>query len=131
VAQFKSRMLNQTNYSGFATSICPIVSQEATALGKSAATATSFCNAMTWIAKGGSYQYADALPYAVSWDGLSMTGVPFKSGAVTVPRYYVFGEYVDGTTINSQSEADSVNAARGKLYQEAMRGYIHAALATW
>src|SRR5438445_11703036 len=39
--QFKNRMLNQTNYSGFKSAICPIVTQEATALGKSAATATS------------------------------------------------------------------------------------------
>ena len=130
-AQFKSRMLNQSNYSGFQTSICPIVNQEASALGKSQATATSFCNAMTWIAKGGSYQYADNFPYTVSWDGLSMTGVPYKSGGVSAPKFFIFGEFVDGTSIGSQSEADSVNNARSKLYQEALRPYIHAALATW
>jgi hypothetical protein len=130
--QFKSRMLNDANYEpNYHNSICPIVSQEATALGKSAATATSFCNAMTWIAKGGSYQYADAFPYGVSWDGLSMTGVPYKSSRVVAPRYFVFGEFVDGTSIGSQSEADAVNAARSKLYQEALRPYIHAALTTW
>jgi hypothetical protein len=130
-ANFRSRMLNQSNYSGFKNSICPIVSQEATALGKSAATATSFCNAMTWIAKGGSYQYADAFPYGVSWDGLSLTGVPYKVSGVVTPKNFVFGEFVDGTSIGSQAEADSVNAARSKLYQEALRPYIHAALATW
>jgi len=130
-AQFRSRMLNHDNYSGFRNSICPIVSQEATALGKSSATATSFCNAMTWIAKGGSYQYADNFPYTVSWDNLEMTGVPYKSGGLTTPKYFVFGEFVDGTNIGSQTEANSVNTARNKLYQEALRPYIHAALATW
>jgi hypothetical protein len=125
-------MLNDSNYEPqYHNSICGIVSQEATALGKSAATATSFCNAMTWIAKGGSYQYADNFPYTVSWDGLSLTGVPYKSAAVVAPKYFVFGEFVDGTSIGSQGEADSVNNARSKLYQEALRPYIHAALATW
>jgi hypothetical protein len=129
--QFKSRMLNQSNYSGFKNSICPIVTQEATALGKSASTATSFCNAMTWIAKGGSYQYASNFPYTVSWDGLSLTGVPYRSSGVSAPKFFVFGEFVDGTSIGSQTEANSVNNARSKLYQEALRPYIHAALASW
>jgi hypothetical protein len=130
-AQFVSRMLNQSNYAGFRNSICPIVSQEAVKLGKSASVATSFCNAMTWIAKGGSYQYGGAMPYQVSWDGVSMTGLPYKSSGTVHPKYFVFGEFVDGTTINTQNEADTINAARGKEYQEAMRPYIHAALATW
>jgi hypothetical protein len=131
-SQFTSRMLNDGNYEPqYHDSICGIVSQEAAALGKSSATATSFCNAISWIAKGGSYQYADTFPYTVSWDGLSLTGVPYKSGGVVARKYFVFGEFVDGTNIGSQSEADSVNAARSKLYQEALRPYIHAALATW
>jgi hypothetical protein len=132
ISQFKSRMLNHNNYEpNYHNSICPIVSQEATALGKSATVATNFCNALTWIAKGGSYQYADTFPYTVSWDGLSLTGVPYKSSGIVVPRYFVFGEFVDGTSIGTQAEADSVNAARAKLYQEALRPYIHAALANW
>jgi hypothetical protein len=130
-AEFKSRMLNQSNYSGFKSAICPIVQQEATALGKSATVATNFCNAMTWIAKGGSYQYGGSLPYTVSWDGLSMTGVPYKASGVVAPRYFVFGEFVDGTQINSQAEADAINAARSKLYLEAMRPFIHSALTGW
>jgi hypothetical protein len=125
-------MLNQSNYSGFKNSICPIVNQEAAKLGKRPAVATSFCDAMTWIAKGGSYQYGGSLPYQVSWDGVSMTGVPYENVAhVVTPSYFVFGEYVDGTTINSTAQANTINAARGKEYQEAMRPYIHAALATW
>lgn len=130
-AQFRSRMLNESNYSGFRSSICPIVNQEAAALGKSQATATAFCNAMNWISKGGSYQYGGSLPYQVSWDGVSLTGVPFKSSGTIAARYFVFGEYVDGTTINSTAEANSINAARSKEYQEALRGQIHAALKTW
>lgn len=133
ISEFKSRMLNQSNYSsGFKGSICPVVNQEAAKLGKSPAVATSFCNALTWIAKGGSYQYGGSLPYQVSWGGVSMTGVPFfgANGTIT-PEYFVFGEFVDGTTINSTAQASSINAARNQEYQEAMRPYIHAALATW
>jgi hypothetical protein len=132
ISEFISRMLDQGNYSPFKSGICPIVNQEAAKLGKSPAVATSFCNAMTWIAKGGSYQYGGALPYQVSWDGVSMTGVPFigVNGSPTL-EYFIFGEFVDGTTINSTSQANSINAARGKEYLEAMRPYIHAALATW
>jgi len=132
ISEFKSRMLNQSNFSGFKNSICPIVNQEAAKLGKSPDVATSFCNAMTWIAKGGSYQYGGSLPYQVSWDGVSMTGVPYRILNVgIISEYFVFGEFVDGTTISSTSQANSINAARGQEYQEAMRPYIHAALATW
>jgi hypothetical protein len=130
-AQFRSRMLNESNYSGFRNSLCPIVSQEAAKLGKSSSVATSFCNATTWIAKGGSYQYGDSMPYKVSWDGVSMTGLPYKSSSSTVPRYFGFGEYVDGTTINTQNQADTINVARSKEYLEAMRPYVRAALSTW
>jgi hypothetical protein len=130
-AQFKARMLNESNYPGFRNQICPVVSQEAAILGKSPATATAFCQAMTWIAKGGSYQYGGSLPYQVSWDGLSLTGVPHQTNGTITPRYFVFGEFVDGTTINSQAEANSINTARGQLYTEGMRPYIYAALATW
>lgn len=130
-AQWKSRMLTESNYSGFRTSLCPIVSQEAASLGKSSATATSFCNALTWVAKGGSYQYGGSLPYSISYDGLSLTGLPFRSGSVAAPRYYIFGEYVDGTTINSTAEVNAINTARGQEYTEAMRPYIRAALTTW
>jgi hypothetical protein len=129
--QFRSRMLNQSNFSGFKNAICPVVNAEATALGRSSATATSFCNAMTWIAKGGSYQYGSSLPYQVSRDNVSLTGVPYKRSGVVSPRYFVFGEYVDGTTINTSAESTSVDTARGKLYPEALRPYIRAALATW
>ena len=43
----------------------------------------------------------------------------------------VFAFAGDRATINSQAEADAVNAARGKLYTAGMRPYIHAALTTW
>jgi hypothetical protein len=130
-SEFRGRMLNEANYSGFKTSICPIVNQVAVALGKSAATATAFCNALTWIAKGGSYQYGGSLPYSVSWDGVSMTGVPYKSAGAIARKFFIFGEYVDGTVINSAAEATAINTARGREYQEAMRPYIRAALSTW
>jgi hypothetical protein len=130
-AQFASRMLNQSNYPPFKNGTCPIVNQEAAKLGKSSATATSFCNAMTWVSKGGSYQYGSLLPYGVSWDGVALTGLPFKSGGVTTIKYYIFGEYVDGTIITSTAEASAINSARANEYLEAMRPFIHQALATW
>ena len=54
---FRNRMLNEANYPSAVNTICTIVKQEASSLGKSTATANSFCNKITWIAKGGSYQY--------------------------------------------------------------------------
>jgi hypothetical protein len=132
LSQFRSRMLNESNNAtAFQASICPVVNQEATALGKSAAVATSFCNAMTWLAKSGHYESSSTYPAKVSWSEVTLTGVPYMSAGQVVPRYYVFGDDVDGTTLNSQTEADNVNAARTTLYREALRGEIRAALATW
>jgi hypothetical protein len=128
--QFRSRMLNQGNYGPYKTSICAIVSQEATAMGKSATVATNFCNAITWIAKGGSYDYGDSYPYKVDWSGMSLTSLPYKSGTVLAPKFFVFGDYVNQVELNSDTESTAVSTARGKLYQEAMRPYIHAALAS-
>jgi hypothetical protein len=130
--QFRSRMLNQGNVSSaFQASICPVVNQEATALGKSAAVATDFCNAITWLGADGSYRYASTYPTKVSWSEVSLTGVPYQSGGTIAPRYLVFGDDIDGTTLNSKNEADTVEAARTELYQEALRDEIHAALETW
>ena len=61
---------------------------------------------MTRIAKG-SYRYGGSLPY------------------------YIFGEYIDGTTINSQTEANTINTASGNEYVEALRPRIYEALQTW
>lgn len=131
LTQFRSRMLNQNNTNFIQNSVCPIVRQEATSLGKTPAVATNFCNAITWIAKGGSYQYGGSLPWKVSLDNVSMTGLPYKSGGTTVPRFFVFGEYVDQTQINSMTEQSNLNTARDTLYLEAMRPQIRAGLATW
>lgn len=131
-AQFRSRMLNESNYSPFKAQICPIVKQVANELGKKKGTGGAFCDAITWIAKGGSYQYGGSFPYNVSWDGLSMTGLPYKTaGGKIQPEQYVFGEFIDETQINSQSEADTINAARTKEYNTAIRPYIKSALKNW
>jgi len=126
-ANFRSRMLNQAN-TGYKSGFCPIVQQEATKLGKSSTVATNFCNTLTWIAKGGSYGYGDG---TVSWDGVSLTGLPFKSSGVVSPRFYVFGQFIDGTHIDSDAEKTAVTTAQGKLYQEALRPYVRSALTTW
>ena len=52
-------MLNET-WSKYGPSICPVVNQEATSLGKSTAVATAFCKALIWAAKGGDYGYPPA-----------------------------------------------------------------------
>ena len=83
------------------------------------------------IAKGGSYQYGGSLPYTVSLDNISMTGLPYKARAVTALRLYVFGEYVDQTHIDSQAELDNLNNAHNRIFLEALRPYINGALRTW
>ena len=127
-AVFRIRMLNESNYGGFKAAICPIVQQEATSLGKSSTVATNFCNAMTWIAKSGSYQYGSSYPYTVDWSETSLTGVPFKSGGVTTPKAFTFGYFVNGLQLNSDAEKTSASDALGTLYPEAMRAQIRAAL---
>lgn len=62
---------------------------------------------------------------------MSLTGLPYKPAGVISPRFLIFGEYIDGTEINSQGELDSVNAARGTLYLEALRSYIRSAFTGW
>jgi len=129
--QFRSRMLNDANYSGFRNLICPVVNQEATALGKSSTTATNFCNAMTFLAKGGDYAYGGSYPRLESHGDIWLASVPYKSSGTIAPRYYVLGEFVDQISISSSTEINTVNTARSKVKQEALRPYIHAALTTW
>jgi hypothetical protein len=132
--QFVNRMLNDNNYSPWRTGFCPIVQQEAASLGKPSSTATSFCNAAEWYAKGGSYQYGGSLPWVISWSGMDVTRLPVKSsptGPVTSFRDFVYGDYVDGTTINSTSEQNSIGTARNNAEHEALRPQIRSALLTW
>jgi hypothetical protein len=131
-AQFRSRMLNESNYAPeFQASICPVVNEEAAALGKSASVASEFCNAMTWIDAAGSYRYQSTFPKNVSLSEISLTGVPYKTAGTITPQYLVFGDDVDGATLNSKSESDALQSARTDLYQEALRDDIRSALETW
>jgi len=57
--------------------------------------------------------------------------MPYKASGVLAPRYFVLGEFVDQISISSSTEINNVNAARSQVKQEALRPYIHAALATW
>lgn len=131
--QFRSRMVNDSNTPGFRRKICPIVEQEAAALDKSETVATNFCNAMTWIAKSGSYQDQTAFPYTAWYASMSLTGVPYYRSDIEAitPRFFIFGEFVDDIRLRSAGELTSLNAARGKLYPEALRPYIRSALTTW
>ena len=127
-AEFRNRMLNENNF-GYKDAVCPTVQEEAAKLGKSAAVATSFCNAMTWIAKGGSYTYGSSTyPVKVDWSGENLTGVPFKLLGRTSPKFFTFGYFVNNLELNSDAEKTVSSTALGTLYKEAIRPQIRAAL---
>ena len=131
-SQFRSRMLNQSNYGGFNSLICPIVKQEASSLGMTSTVASSFCTKMTFIAKGGDYAYGGSLPRLESHGDVWLAGLPAKtSSGVLAVRYFILGEFVDNVNIGSASESTAMNAARSKVKQEALRPQIRAALQTW
>jgi hypothetical protein len=132
---FRNRMLNDANYgikrgdlANPNDGLCDISDQEATRLGKSAAVKTAFCNAISWLSKGGSYGYGDG---TVSWSGGSLTGLPVKSGGVISPRYYTFGVFLDGMQITSPAQATQVSNLRSQVYRDAIRPQIGHALTTW
>lgn len=128
--QFKLRMLNEDN-TGYLGPVCQIVDEEAARLGLSATVATNFCNRISWLAKGGSYQYAGSLPAPVSYSQGTLTVLPFKSGGALAPRGYFYGDFFDNLTLNSAAENSTLSTARGVAYRTALRPYIAAALATW
>ena len=131
-SRFRSRMLNQDNYSGFNGLICPIVRQEASSLGISSTVANSFCGQMTFIAKGGDYAYGGSLPRYESHGDVWLAGLPYRArGGTLAPRYFILGEFVDNVHIDSAGEATAMNNARSKVKQEALRPSIRAALQTW
>jgi hypothetical protein len=133
--QFVFRMVNDDWYTPWRANVmCPLAQQEAPKVGKSSATATAFCNAMEWYAKGGSYQYGGSIPANVSYSGMDVTRLPVKStpgGAITGYRDYIYGSYQDGTNVSGQAEIDKISAANIKAEQEALRAYVNSALATW
>ncbi len=125
---FRDRMLNETNYPSAMTTICNIVKQEAASLGKSTATANSFCNKITWIAKGGSYQYGGADTDPISWANGSLTTLPVKSGSAITPKAYFYGDYFDEVSFASAAAKNALATARTTAFQEALRPAIRAAL---
>jgi hypothetical protein len=132
VAQFRSRMLNESNYPPYYASICPAVKAAATALGKSAATATAFCAKITWIAKGGSYQYgSNAVTSPISWSNGSLTGLPYKSNGSIAAKSFFYGDYFDQLTFSTAAAKTALSTARNTAYLAALKPYISAALATW
>jgi hypothetical protein len=128
---FRSRMLNESNYPSARNTICTIVQQEAASLGKSAAVATAFCQGVTWIAKGGSYQYGNADTDPISWANGSLTTIPVKSGSTITRKAYFYGDYFDEVSFASKAAKTALATARTTAFQEALRPYIRAALATW
>jgi hypothetical protein len=109
------------------------VSQEAKKLGKSTTVASQFCDDIHWYAKGGSYQYTSGWPANISYDGMSVTRLPFvKTGdLVPVLHDYVYGYFEDEVTIHSDSQQAAVSGLDDKIYITAIRPEIDAALKTW
>jgi hypothetical protein len=131
---FRDRMLNEANYPSAITTICTVVKQEAASLGKSVDTANAFCNKITWIAKGGSYQYGgNNVTSPISWANGSLISLPFKArgGAVTTSKSYFYGDFFDEVHFATAAAKTALSTARTTAYQEALRPTIRAALATW
>jgi hypothetical protein len=131
--QFASRMLNQSNYPSYLASICPLVKSIAASLHKTTAVANAFCAKITWIAKGGSYQYGDnAVTSPISWSQGTLTGLPYKNSAhVIVPSSFFYGDYFDQVTFSTAAKKTALSTARSTAYLDAMKPYLTAALATW
>ncbi|MDT4903248.1 MAG: hypothetical protein QOJ37_2493 [Pseudonocardiales bacterium] len=131
-ALFRNRMLNQANYPAYLSSTCAVVTAEAQALNKSPATATAFCNQILWLAKGGSYQYGgNAVTSPVSWSNGSLTSLPFKTNGVIVRKSYFYGDYFDQVSFTTAAQKTALANARTSAYNDAIRGQVRAALATW
>jgi hypothetical protein len=131
-ATFYARMLNQSNYSPFRTYICNLSQQEATKLGKSSAVATSFCNAITWAAKGGDYTINSSTTSYEFHGGVADYGLPMKTnGTITSTKHWVFGEYVDHVVYSSSTQQTNVGNARSASQTAALITPIDQALATW
>jgi hypothetical protein len=129
---FYARMLNQGNYSPFRTYICNLAQQEATKLGKSSATATSFCNTITWAAKGGDYTINTSSTSYEFHGGVADFGFPMKTnGTVTSTKHWVYGEYVDHVVYASPTQQTNVGNARTAAQTAALIGPLDQALATW
>jgi hypothetical protein len=131
-SQFGARMLNQSNYTPYSSSVCPFVKTQALAMGKSAATAAAFCAKITWIAKGGSYQYGNnAVTSPISWSNGSLTALPYKVNGTVFPRSFFYGDYFDQVTFSTAAAKTALSNARNPAYLAALKPYINAALATW
>jgi hypothetical protein len=131
---FRDRMLNESNYPSAVATICQTVKQEAASLGKSVATANAFCSKITWIAKGGSYQYGgNNVTSPISWANGSLTSLPFKArgGLVLTSKSYFYGDFFDEVHFSTAAAKTALANARTTAFQEALRPQIRAALATW
>ncbi|HEY6738707.1 MAG TPA: serine hydrolase [Actinopolymorphaceae bacterium] len=138
---FHDRMLNESNSSfrwgpddidrtdGF----CPVVRQEAAALGKSSATADEFCAAVVHVYKPGAYHWwnGDPYPRTISHSDGSLTGLPLKTSDGTKYQYFVYASFIHLATIQDADQEAKVTSARKQAFYDGMRPEIRAALRTW
>jgi hypothetical protein len=136
----RTQFLNTANPStGVASALQTIINQEATSLGKSSATASSFGSQVKFYTKGGSY--ASCLPASdgscakkvivQSWAGL--VRLPAKSSGYIAYRTYSFGTLISDVPVTEWSGTDASNyiATYNSARYEAFRSEIRSALATW
>ena len=124
---------------GVSSALQTIINQEATSLGKSAATATSFGALVKSWSKGGSYN--TCLPNSgggcgqkvIIRSGAGIIQFPIKVSGATQYRTYVFGRFIsdvpvpDWTATFMTPFEDAYSKAANELYREVVR----SALATW
>ncbi|GAA3234229.1 serine hydrolase [Dactylosporangium siamense] len=128
-------------------SFLPVVDEEAAKLGKSAAVAQAFKDAMRGAYKNGGY--VNGAPNAACDDtgctallmrstGGGAVSLPVKQNNTTAYRTFVYGAFFDGVwdcgpgdDKNCGPEWDALGPARGAAYQAMLRAHINAALSTW
>jgi hypothetical protein len=111
-----------------------VVSQEASALGKSAVVA-QFLSTMNVRSKGGQYGIclADCNTYKLDLSVAGWVSIPFKRSGQITPVSYLFGDYVNDLVLTCSNCPAAMNANNltGIEAPETARSTIRAALSTW
>lgn len=114
-----------------------IVKAEAAAVGKSAIANTFIAN-MNWQWKPGGYSITCGDPFTNCSSGFYSVGtiagqinLPTKPRGTIVPKFYVFGTYIDGLNTNCSGCVSYPNTEEQQLRAEMMRPAIKSALVSW
>jgi hypothetical protein len=126
-------------YGGFKA----VVEQEAAKLGKSAAVAKAFNDALRTAYKPGGYgngagtcNSSGCTHRLIRSTGGGYVGLPVKANGAVTHRSFVFGTFIDGTfacgaNLDCTEEGAPLAPARTAAEREILRPHIRAALQTW